>query len=204
MNGDMASSRVSLDDRRHQLIEATIAEMRESGVQSVTLRSVAKRAQASLATVHYCFENKEALIQAAVVRWLATMVEYAVSIPTDQGFDATVSSFAEMFWADLEGTPEDVLAQIELVLWAKRHEESSHMSSLIYTGYEVELAELFSASFAHEHPGKHFDAARFVRLLLAIFDGCSLQFILQPELPVHRENFFLLVSSVVASATQPR
>lgn len=200
----MASSRVSLEERRHQLIEATIAEMRESGVQSVTLRSVAKRAEASLATVHYCFENKEDLIQAAVRRWLSTMVEYAGSIPTDQGFDATVSAFAEMFWADLESTPEDVLAQIELVLWAKRHEASSNISSLIYPGYEVELAALFSASFAHEHPGAAFDAPSFVRLLLAIFDGCSLQFILQPELPVHRENFFLLVRSVVASATRAR
>jgi AcrR family transcriptional regulator len=201
MNGRMASSRVSLDDRREQLIEATIGEMRESGVQSVTLRSVAKRAEASLATVHYCFENKEALIQAAVRRWLSTMVEYAASIPPDQGFSATVVAFAEMFWADLEHTPEDVLAQIELVLWVKRHEESSQMSSLIYPGYENELAELFSVAFAQEHPDKSLDAPKFVRLLLAIFDGCSLQFILQPELPVHRQNFFQLVHSVTASAS---
>ncbi|BAU33467.1 TetR/AcrR family transcriptional regulator [Microcella alkaliphila] len=200
----MASSRVSLDDRRHQLIEATIGEMRANGVQSITLRSVAKRAQASLATVHYCFENKEALIQAAVLRWLSNMVEYAAHIPAGQGFSATVNTFAEMFWADLERTPEDVLAQIELVLWAKRHEDSTAISSLIYTGYEDELADLFSASFSNEYPDKSLDAPRFVRLLLAIFDGCSLQFILQPELPVHRENFFHLVHNMIASAPQGR
>lgn len=198
----MAGSRVSLEERRRQLIEATIAEMRESGVQSVTLRSVANRAGASLATVHYCFENKEALIQAAVVRWLTTMVEYAGDLPLDAGFDAMVSAFAERFWDDLERTPEDVLAQIELVLWAKRHQASSGLSGLIYPGYEVELAEVFARSFRHEHPDKELDGARFVRLLLVIFDGCSLQYLLQPDLPVHRQNFFELVRGAAASVAR--
>lgn len=176
--------------------------MRESGVQSITLRSVANRAGASLATVHYCFENKEALIQAAVVRWLSTMVEYAGDIPFDQGFTSTVNAFAERFWDDLERTPEDVLAQIELVLWAKRHEQSSGLGVLIYPGYEVELAKVFARSFRNEYPDSELDGGRFVRLLLAIFDGCSLQFLLQPELPVHRQNFFDLISSVADAAVR--
>lgn len=175
--------------------------MREKGVQSITLRSVAKRADAPLATVHYCFENKEALIGAAVVRWLANMVSYAANIPTSSGFGEAVQAFAELYWEELERTPEDVLAQIELVLWAARSEEFEHLRPLIYTGYEEELASLFETALASERPADDFDGKNFVRMLLSIFDGCSLQYLLQPDLDVHKRNFFSLIRSVVAGVT---
>lgn len=199
----MASPRVSMEERREQLIEATIGVMHETGVQSITLRTVAKRANAPLATVHYCFENKEALIQAAVVRWLGNMVDYATSIPKTVGFSSAVHSFAELFWAELERTPNDVLAQIELVLWAVRHGDSeTSIGPLIYTGYEDELADIFATALENERPGAPFRARDFVRLLLVVIDGCSLQYMVQPELPVHKENFFYLVGSLVSSTLQ--
>lgn len=194
----MSSSRVSLEDRREQLIEATIGAMREVGVQSITLRGIAKRAGAPLAAVHYCFESKEALIQAAVVRWLQEMVGYATSIPTTVGFSAAVHSFAELYWAELERNPEDVLAQIELVLWAARQGEDEHLRGLIYKGYEDELASIFAKALEGERPGQEFRSRDFVRLMLSIFDGASLQYILQPDLEVHKRNFFFLVGGAVA------
>lgn len=193
----MVSTRISLEDRREQLIEATIEVMQEKGVQSVTLRGVAQRANASLATVHYCFESKDALIQAAVVRWLANMVGYASNIPTKAGFSAAVHSFAELYWMELERTPNDVLAQIELVLWAARNDDGNDLRPLIYSGYEDELAGIFEVAMSNERPEREFHAREFVRVLLAVFDGCSLQFMLQRELPVHKDNFFFLVQSVV-------
>lgn len=198
----MANLRVSLDERREQLIEATISVMQEQGVQSITLRDIAKRANAPLATVHYCFENKDALIHAAVVRWLKNMVEYATRIPTTAGFGAAVHSFAELYWGELERTPDDVLAQIELVLWAARHGGEGGLRPLIYTGYEDELATIFATALENERPGQEFRPREFVRLLLAVFDGCSLQYLLQPELPVHRENYFLLIKSLVGSVLE--
>ncbi|CAG7609808.1 TetR/AcrR family transcriptional regulator [Leucobacter soli] len=200
----MASSRVSLDERREQLIAATISVMQEQGVQSITLRNVAQRANASLATVHYCFENKDALIHAAVVRWLENMVSYTTNIPTGAGFRAAVHSFAELYWADLERTPNDVLAQIELVLWAARNEDSGGLRSLVYTGYEDELSEIFAAALENESPGRDFDSRGFVRRLLTVFDGCSLQFLLQPELPIHRENYFFLIATLIDSVLGER
>lgn len=195
----MANPRVSMDERREQLIEATIGSMQEQGVQSITLRGIAKRANAPLATVHYCFENKEALIHAAVVRWLANMVEYATRIPTTVGLSAAVHTFAELYWAELERTPQDVLAQIELVLWVARRDSSAPLRPLIYAGYEDGLEGLFSAALENERPGQEFQSRDFVRLLLSIFDGCSLQYILEPELQVHKRNFFFLIGSVVES-----
>lgn len=197
----MASSRVSLDARREQLISATILEMREKGVRSITTRSVAKRAEASLATLHYCFENMDALIHAAVEQWLANMVEYGPGIQSNLSFGATVEAFAARYWDELERHPDDVLAQLEIVVWAAREDDSTNLRERIYTGYEDELSALFAAAFEREHLNREFDGRAFLRMLLAIMDGCSLQFILQPELPVHRSNFFLLVRGAISTVT---
>ena len=200
----VANLRVPLEERREQLIEATISVMQEQGVQAITLRDIAKRANAPLATVHYCFENKDALIHAAVVRWLKNMVEYAARIPTTAGFSAAVLSFAELYWGELERTPNDVLAQIELVLWAARHDDAGGLRPLIYAGYEEELAEIFAEALENEQPGREFDAGGFVRLILIVIDGCSLQYLLQPELPGHRGNFLYLIKSLVDSVLAVR
>ncbi|GAC1374175.1 MAG: hypothetical protein NVS2B15_13980 [Pseudarthrobacter sp.] len=58
--------RVSAEDRKEQLIAATVKLIRREGVQSVTIRAIAKEANAPLATAHYCFSNKEELMEAAV------------------------------------------------------------------------------------------------------------------------------------------
>ena len=51
--------RVSAEERKEQLIAATVELMRREGVQSVTMRAIAKEANAPLATAHYCFSDKE-------------------------------------------------------------------------------------------------------------------------------------------------
>src|SRR5690349_13707187 len=78
-------ARVSLADRREQLIDATILVMRRDGVRSVTMRAVAAEAKAPLAAVHYCFDAKEALLEAAIRRWLRMMFTDSVQFPVGGG-----------------------------------------------------------------------------------------------------------------------
>ena len=64
--------RVSAEERKEQLIAATVELMRREGVQSVTIRAIAKEVNAPLATAYYCFSNKEELMDAAAEAWLRT------------------------------------------------------------------------------------------------------------------------------------
>ena len=51
--------------RRLQLIEAAVRLMARDGMDGATLRAIAKEAGAPLATVHYCFTDKDELMSAA-------------------------------------------------------------------------------------------------------------------------------------------
>jgi AcrR family transcriptional regulator len=189
--------RVSADDRREQLIDATIEIMKRVGVQSLTVRAVAQEAGATLAAVHYCFRGKEEMIHAAIERWLANMLSYAQHVPTSDGLRAAVVSFARSYWDELEMVPHDVLAQIELVIWSARQERAQDFGGLIYPGYEKGLGAIFERTLSDSHENSSITSEDLTRAVLVIIDGCSLQYISQPERAGHREMFEFLIESLV-------
>lgn len=192
--------RISASDRREQLTEATIQLMRRDGVQSVTLRAIAQEAKASLATVHYCFTDKDELLRAAIERWLNDMVAHAADAPTDEGLRGAVLGLAHRYWNALEDTPVDVLAQLELVIWAVRNESPNPLAPLIYPGYELELGALFARAMTNANETCSMGIEALVRAFLVIIDGCSLQFLTQPALPNHRELCFWMMKALLDHA----
>ena len=60
--------------------------MRREGVQSVTMRTIAKEANAPLATAHYCFSNKEELMDAAAEAWLKNLTAFPATSRSIWGF----------------------------------------------------------------------------------------------------------------------
>lgn len=57
-------SRMPLEERRAQLIDAGLRIAAREGVEAVTVRGVAAEAGASLGVVHYCFADKDELLVA--------------------------------------------------------------------------------------------------------------------------------------------
>ncbi len=57
-------NRMPLAERRAQLVEAALRIAAQSGVEAVTIRAVAHEAGVSLGTVHYCFRDKDELLDA--------------------------------------------------------------------------------------------------------------------------------------------
>jgi AcrR family transcriptional regulator len=51
-------------DQSERLLQAAYDLVAEVGVSGLRTREIAERARVNLATVHYCFENKEALLRA--------------------------------------------------------------------------------------------------------------------------------------------
>lgn len=56
-------TRMSIDARRAQLVDAAMAIAVREGVEAVTVRRVAANAGVSLGIVHYCFEDKVELLR---------------------------------------------------------------------------------------------------------------------------------------------
>jgi AcrR family transcriptional regulator len=168
-------TRVAAADRREQLIDATISVMRRDGVSSVTMRGVAAEAKASLAALHYCFEDKEALLQAAIQRWQKQMVTDTMRVSPGGGIRSCTKQMVEAWWEALETAPEEIQAQFELPLWAIRGERTRDLAATIYPSYIAEMRDMFSRALNEAGETCDFDLERFSRSLLVIIDGCTLQ-----------------------------
>lgn len=165
--------------RREQLVDATIEIMRENGVQSVTVRDVAARAKAPLAILHYCFKDKDDLINAAVDRWLKEMISDSMKFSTSGGVRNAVRSMLDSWWEGVERMPQNAQAQFELFLWALRNSEPVRLT--MYPMYLQELTVVLNEALEISGCTCQWDTTVLARSLLVIVDGCSFQYFSDPE-----------------------
>lgn len=192
--------RVSAVERKEQLISATVELMRREGVQSVTMRAIAKEANAPLATAHYCFSDKGELMDAAAEAWLKNLNRFSRDVPVHLGLRKVVEQVAEGYWRSLEEEPTSLLAEIELILWATRNADSSPLASKIYPAYEVELGTIFSSAAQSNGDQCLISVAMLVRSFLMIYDGAALQYMTDPRATDHRAHFFMMVDALLIKA----
>lgn len=127
------SSRLSVEERRAHLIEAAIGLAEKKGVAGVTTRDVAQAAGVSLGVVHYCFENKDALMTElvkALSMELRDSVETNETVWQDVGsgkesLQSLVRASLELLWLNIEATPERQLLTYETTTYALRESEQT-------------------------------------------------------------------------------
>ncbi|MET3165189.1 UNVERIFIED_ORG: AcrR family transcriptional regulator [Arthrobacter sp. UYEF10] len=192
--------RVSAEDRKEQLISATVELMRREGVQSVTIRAIAKEANAPLATAHYCFSNKEELMEAAAEAWFKNLSRFSSDVPVHLGLRKAVEQVAEGYWRALEEEPDSILSEIELILWATRNAAVSPLAGRIYPAYEVELGNMFASAAQNTGEQCLMEFATLVRIFLMIYDGAAIQYMTDPKAADHRAHFFMMIDALLLKA----
>ncbi|WP_024818133.1 TetR/AcrR family transcriptional regulator [Arthrobacter sp. 31Y] len=192
--------RVSAKDRKEQLIAATVELMRREGVQSVTMRAIAKEANAPLATANYCFSGKDELMEAAAEAWLKNLSSFSGEVPVHLGLRKAVEQVAEGYWRALEEEPASLIAEIELILWATRNAPVSPLAAKIYPAYEVELGDIFSAAAESNGDECLIGIPALVRAFLMIYDGATLQYLTDPTAADHRALFFMTLDALLTKA----
>ncbi len=192
--------RVSAEERKEQLISATVELMRREGVQSVTMRAIAKEANAPLATAHYCFSDKGELMDAAAEAWLKNLSRFSSDVPVHLGLRKAVEQVAEGYWRALEEEPSSILAEIELILWATRNAAASPLAAKIYPAYIVELGSLFSSAAKNSGDRSLLSFETLVRSFLMIYDGAAIQYMTDPEATDHHAQFFMMIDALLIKA----
>ena len=192
--------RVSAEDRRKQLISATMELMRREGVQSMTIRSIAKEASAPLAAANYCFGTKDELMEAAAEAWFEYMSRFSSDIPVHLGLRQAVEQVANGYWRSLEEDSANMLAQMELILWATRNAADSPLATKIYPAYEVELGKIFSTAAHNSGELCLITFPLLVRSFLLIFEGAAIQCMTDPGAIDHRALFFLMIDALLIKA----
>ncbi|WP_314195697.1 TetR family transcriptional regulator [uncultured Arthrobacter sp.] len=192
--------RVPAEERKEQLIAATVELMRREGVQAVTVRAIAKEANAPLATAHYCFSGKDELMDAAAEAWLKNVSSFSGDVPVHLGLRKAVEQVAEGYWRALEEEPASLLAEIELVLWATRNAPASALAAKIYPPFETELKDIFSAAVSNSGEECLISFPMLIRSFLMIFDGAAVQYLTDPKAADHQSMFFMLVDALLTKA----
>jgi AcrR family transcriptional regulator len=192
--------RISASERKEQLISATVELMRREGIQSVTMRAIAKEANAPLATAHYCFSDKDELMDKAAEAWLKNLSRFASDVPVYLGLRKAVEQVAEGYWRALEEEPASILAEMELILWATRNAAVSPLAAKIYPAYVVELGNIFSSAAQTSGEECLIGFPTLVRLFLMIYDGAAIQYMTDPKSADHSAQFFMMIDALLVKA----
>ncbi|PXW29935.1 TetR/AcrR family transcriptional regulator [Nocardia sp. 348MFTsu5.1] len=128
MRSDVPGTRrLSVEDRRAQLVECALTLADRGGMSAVTVRGVAEEAKVSLGVVHYCFDDKEQLVAAMIEKVIAEQLEALIgSIPTGTlatGRDALrtwVDEALTAVWRRAAEYPDRWLLMIESMLFSLR------------------------------------------------------------------------------------
>jgi AcrR family transcriptional regulator len=192
--------RISAEERRTQLISATVELMRREGVQAVTMRAIAKEANAPLAIANYCFGEKSELMDAAAEACLKNLNRFSRDVPVHLGLRKTVEQIAEEYWRSLEEETASLLAEIELILWATRNASVSPLAAKIYPAYETELGNIFSAAAQQNADHCLIEINSLVRSFLMVYDGAAIQYMTDPKAADHRATFFMMVDALLIKA----
>ncbi|WP_217140075.1 TetR/AcrR family transcriptional regulator [Streptomyces sp. AC627_RSS907] len=162
---------VSADTRREQLIEAAVRVIAREGADRATTRKIAEEAKAPLASLHYCFQNKENLLL-AVFTQLSGEMPIEADPPEDE--DASLGRIMERrMTSAMQWTVENPLrarAMIEVTLWAERYDPELSVS--FYEGFfKSSESDLRRADTSLPDDELH----SVMRVGMAVVDGLSLQ-----------------------------
>lgn len=174
--------------------------MRREGVQAVTVRAIAKEANAPLATAHYCFSSKDEIMEAAALAWLKNLSRFSSDVPVNLGLRKAVEQVAEGYWRALEEEPANILAEIEMILWATRNAPASPLAAKVYPAYVTELGKIFSSAAENSDEKSLMELSMLVRSFLMIYDGASIQYMTDPKAADHRSMFFTMIDALLTKA----
>ncbi|MFI6425734.1 TetR/AcrR family transcriptional regulator [Promicromonospora sp. NPDC050880] len=191
------NKRKPLDERRAEIVEAGLSVALREGVESVTVRRVAQEAGISLGTVHYCFDDKDAMLR-AMGRSIAMRASEPVLRALEAGPDRRVLAEATVD-AMLLGLKEHQHMRLLTFEFAVsgartpvlREVAQAHLrqSIAMTREYLVRLAEVVGVTWATDID----DLARMTALRI---DGIELAWMVDQDDAAAREGFAVLTRDV--------
>ena len=174
---------VAQPSHRDQLIKGAIKCLQTKGYAHTTARDIASASGANLASIGYHFGSKEALLNEAMIRLFARR-NWRVGEKTLADGDASpVEHLRAMFAAvgELFGGPRPLfISFVEAIAQAGRSEELREQLAAHYRDARQGLTDAIRVMFGPAAERLDGDAEVMASLLMALFDGLVLQWLLEP------------------------
>jgi AcrR family transcriptional regulator len=192
-------SYVAQDDRRRQLIEATIRVLQRDGVGQVTTRAITLEAGAPLASIHYTFGSKDDLVRAAFEHVIAELVaELNATITPGRGMAAAVGAMCTRVGQLLED-PRFAIVLGDLT-------PTSDPWMRVQVEGVIRFCEdiLRREAEAARSPPPAIGFAQASRLLMAGIDGLIMQFEMHRDAKRARSDLAVMATLLGAALGEPR
>ncbi|MFE4588233.1 TetR/AcrR family transcriptional regulator [Streptomyces laurentii] len=171
-------ARMPSAERRRQLVDAAIRVMTRDGVARATTRSICAEAGVSLSVFHYCFDSKQELLQAAIESIIGTYTARVRSAVEPRAtLRATVRAALGTYWEHVTAHPAQHMLTYELTQYALREPGFEHLARTQYEQYVASATVLMEQVCAVRGVTPRGPADRAARMLAAIIDGVTLQFL---------------------------
>lgn len=197
---------LSYEERRRSLVDAAVEVIVAEGLARTTTRRVAEQAGAAIGTLHYCFKNKEDLMQAVIERGVSTFGSAFEGIDPDAGVEATIRASVAAYWDWARANPGLNMALQELLVWMIRnHEHNEELYASVRAPFGGQLlgANLTKACAA-EGITTAVPVDEVVRFICDHFDGLMYDFAVSNDEAASARQAELLADAMCALALPGR
>ncbi|MEV5662676.1 TetR/AcrR family transcriptional regulator [Streptomyces flaveolus] len=121
-------ARISLADRRRDLIAAAIEVIATYGIDGATTRRITDQAKANVAMVHYCYDSKEALFSDVFAHAAKTYGDIVKQSDPHSTLAESARQILRGLMTYYLDSPNFAAAAFELMRWARRQHEDRGMA----------------------------------------------------------------------------
>jgi AcrR family transcriptional regulator len=183
------------DRTQGQIIEGAIRALAKSGVGGATTRKIATEAGVQLATLHYHFDTKSALLLAALDAMIGEMTQsLRGEVRLSDDIDECVERILKASWRFVMQTRELQIVQYELTLYALR-EGAGGLAERQYAAYVQVYFDLLRNALQGPDTLTSAQCRAVARMMLAGVDGLILQELATPNRSRSRRSIDALIRS---------
>lgn len=167
---------------RRQIIDGALLALRSGGVAATTTRHIATKADVRLATLHYHFKSKSALLLAVLEHLIGETTD-AMRGQTRDSADVAgcIAEALRAGWRYLTRTRELQIVQYELTLYALRRKDALWLAAYQYDAYVKLYLDILQGVAQRTGELDAAGCAALARFMLAGIDGLLLQELARPS-----------------------
>jgi AcrR family transcriptional regulator len=189
---------LSAEERRRTIIDAAIEVIAQEGLARATTRRIAERANAPLGALHYCFRNKDELIQ-VVADEGAQMLDAAFDdVDPSVGFEQTLRDSIAALWQWVEQNSGLQMALLELAMWRIREADDSADLYEMWQRFGGDLlSDRLSRALEDDPVELMVPLEEIVRFINHRFDGLILEFAASRDADACRRQTEMLADAML-------
>lgn len=196
---------ISVPERRKRIVEAAIEVIAENGLAGATTRRIAERAEAPLGALHYCFTNKEQLIELIIEEGVTMLGAAFEAVDPAEGLAATIRADIEAQWRWYQANIGLQLALMELGMVRIRRGGPPSDTYRMWDRFGRDIIQdHLERAAAAENVVPAIPLTEIVRFILHRFDGLTLEFAASRDIEACQRQVDLLADLMVHAATTPR